>query len=453
MVLCRLGVFFVLTFVLLTQSVWGQRIGPLDPTDRQQSKALSTERTAAPRPPSLQLSLPSPVAVALPPLGPNDLQRLQPQEGRPPLIGVHRRLPAGAVKTTAEGTWQPTAVGRLWRLKMTSPSARAMRIHFRDFAIGAGSLWLHSASGQVVGPYTGSGLYGDGDFWSGIVFGDSLTIEYLPDGPSTKEAVPFQIVAISHIWDDAFGGDVEGGVRWPQGALGSSDRRRSLKPLPDRIDVAVGTQLKKSRLTKAIQLVERSASLQPPRPKAARPLTPGRPVSFSRGPVDTPTLFRGDFSFRLEVPEDASRVTFTLESDVDVELAVRYGEDNAGEDRSLVTDHRSRNPPRRRHDLAERGCNCRLGTTEERSSRRPAAVLEPRGPDREVRVPPLASAKTVLRWYPGGNCILAQPDRDVAAAPEATLVLPPVPDSVLLLVLAVDSARLRCDHDVTPRSL
>ena len=54
-----------------------------------------------------------------------------------------------------------------------------------------------------------------------------------------------------------------------------------------------------------------------------------------------------------------------------------------------------------------------------------------RGPDREVRVPPLASAKTVLRWYPRGNCILAQPDRDVAAAPEATLVLPPVPDSVL----------------------
>ena len=32
----------------------------------------------------------------------------------------------------------------------------------------------------------------------------------------------------------------------------------------------------------------------------------------------------------------------------------------------------------------------------------------------------------------------------------ATLVLPPVPDSVLRLVLAVDSARLRCDHDVTP---
>ena len=342
-------ILLLLTLALLPRLAQAQRIGPLGPTERQQSKALSTERAAAAvGPPSLQLSLPSPAAVALPPLGPNDLQRLQPQEGRPPLIGVHRRLPAGAlmpsfsertVKTTAEGAWQSTAVGRLWRLKMTSPSARAMRIHFRDFAIGAGSLWLYSASGQVVGPYTGSGLYGDGDFWSGIVFGDSLTIEYMPDGASAKEAVPFQIVAISHIWDGAFGDDVEGGVRWPQGALGSSDRRGSLKPLPDRIDVAAGTQLKKSRLTKAIQLVERSASLQQPRPKAARPLTPGRPVSFSRGPVDSQTLFSGDFSYELEVPEDATRVTFTLESDADVALLVRYGEDNEVENKRLVFDY------------------------------------------------------------------------------------------------------------------
>ena len=217
-----------------------------------------------------------------------------------------------------------------------------MRIHFRDFVIGAGSLWLHSASGQIVGPYTGSGLYGDGDFWSGIVFGDSLTIEYLPDGASAGEAVPFQIVAISHIWDSALGGGVEDGVRWPEAALGSSDRRGAVKPLPDRIDVAAGTQLKKSRLTKAIQSVERSASLQQPRPKAARPLTPGQPISFRLGPVDAPTLFSGDNSFRLEVPDNASRVTFTLESvdpDVDVDLYVRFGEDNDLQGGGVVTDY------------------------------------------------------------------------------------------------------------------
>ena len=85
------------------------------------------------------------------------------------------------------------------------------------------------------------------------------------------------------------------------------------------------------------------------------------------------------------------------------------------------------------------------------AARQPVNLTMPqRGPDREVRVSMPPSAETVLRWYPRGNRILAQPNRDVSAAPEATLVLPPVPDSVLRLVLAVDSARLPCGHDVAP---
>ncbi len=339
----RSRVLLLLTLALLPRLAQAQRIGPLVPDNLQRSKASSAERKAAVRPPSLQLSLPLPAEVALPPLGPDDLQRLQPQQGRPPVIGVHRRLPEGAlklsfsgggVKSTAEGAWQSTEAGRLWRLKMTSPNARVMRIHFRDFAIGSGRLWLHSADGQTVGPYTGSGLYGDGDFWSGIVFGDSLTIEYLPGPEAAGEAVPFQIVAISHIWGDAFGDGEEGGARLPEAAWGAG-----VKSLPGRIDLAVGTPSKKARLAKAIQSVKRSASLQPPRPKAARPLTPGRPVSFSRGPVDSPTLFHGDFLYQLEVPEDATRVTFTLESDADVALLVRYGEDNQLGDDGPVYDY------------------------------------------------------------------------------------------------------------------
>ena len=344
----RTRIPLLLAFALLAQSAWSQRIGPLVSENQQQSKASSSERTAAVRPPSLQLSLPSPATVALPPLGPDDLQRLQPQEGRPPVIGVHRRLPEGALKrsfsgggfkTTAEGAWQSTEAGRLWRLKITSPKARAMRVHFRDFAIGTGRLWLHSAQGRTVGPYTGSGLYGDGDFWSGIVFGDSLTIEYLPDPAAAGEAVPFQIVAISHIWGDIFREGAEGSARLPEAAWRGSDRSGAAKLLPGRIDLAAGTQSKKARLAKAIQSVERSASLQPLSPKAARPITPGQPVTFSRGPVDSPTLFHGDFSYQLEVPEDASRVTFTLESDADVALLVRYGEDNDIQDGMPVYDY------------------------------------------------------------------------------------------------------------------
>ena len=356
--LCRSGIFFVLTFALLAQSAWGQRLGPLVKDNQQRSKA------AAVQPPSLQLSLPSPAVAALSPLGPDDLQLLQPQEGRPPVIGVHRRLPpgavtqsfsGGAVKTTAEGAWQSTAAGRLWRLRITAPSARAMRIHFRDFAIGAGSLWLHSPSGQVVGPYSGSGLYGDGNFWSGIVFGDSLTIEYLPDPAATEEAVPFQIVEISHIWDDAFGSGGEAGVQPPIAASGSSDRREAIKPLTDRINVVVGRQAmeqspaadnppdtKTARLAKQIQSVERSASLDHPLPKAATSLSPGKSTTFSVGPVDNSTIFIGDGSFQLLVPESATSVTVTLESSNDMGLYVRYGEDNDLQNGRVVSDYASR---------------------------------------------------------------------------------------------------------------
>ena len=92
------------------------------------------------------------------------------------------------------------------------------------------------------------------------------------------------------------------------------------------------------------QSVKRSTYLQHPRPKAARQLVPGQPADFHLEPVDAPTLFHGDFSFRLEVPENASNVTFTLESNVDVGMFVRFGEDNDLRDGTVVTDYFSREP-------------------------------------------------------------------------------------------------------------
>ena len=77
------------------------------------------------------------------------------------------------------------------------------------------------------------------------------------------------------------------------------------------------------------------------------PLTPGQPAAFRLGPVDTPMLFSGDSSFQVEVPEGATRVTFTLESvdpDVNVDLYVRYGEDNAIRDGRVVSDYSSEGP-------------------------------------------------------------------------------------------------------------
>ena len=74
-------------------------------------------------------------------------------------------------------------------------------------------------------------------------------------------------------------------------------------------------------------------------------LMPGQPGDFRLGPVDSPTLFSGDHSFRFEAPETASRIVFTLESvdpNVDVDLFVRFGEDNTVQDGKPVSDHFSR---------------------------------------------------------------------------------------------------------------
>ena len=76
-------------------------------------------------------------------------------------------------------------------------------------------------------------------------------------------------------------------------------------------------------------------------------LTPGQPATFRLEPVDTPTIFLGGSSFRLEVPENASRVTFTLESvdpDINVDLYVRYGEDNDVRNGRVVSDYLSEGP-------------------------------------------------------------------------------------------------------------
>ncbi len=208
----RWGVFLALA--LATQPAWGQAVEPeLEAVEGawfdggQRSKGPA-KRVAAARPPSLVLSLTPPAAAALPPLSPGELERLRPHGGLAP-IGVHRALPAGtaelsfsggAAKTTVAEAWQATVVGRLWRLQVTSPGARALRIHFQDFDAGKGSVWVHAADGQVDGPHSGRGMWGDGDFWSDIVFGDSATIEYRPDSEEPPaQAAPFRIAAVSHI--------------------------------------------------------------------------------------------------------------------------------------------------------------------------------------------------------------------------------------------------------------
>ena len=229
----------------------------------------NADATAAPtpQPPSFVLKLPAAPTVNLQTLNSDELERLRPGLGPTP-IGVHRTLPSelvhsvpdhdallpvlppragptsatssqnnngGAAQgngllrrdasqpnaggtqnngggarealthTVVEKAWQWIGNGRLWRVQIQSPGASGLRVHFQNFNVGAGRVWLHTSEGQVYGPYTGQGMYGDGDFWSDIVFGPSFTLEYQPgpDDPITVEQgpVPFRIHKISHLTD------------------------------------------------------------------------------------------------------------------------------------------------------------------------------------------------------------------------------------------------------------
>ena len=87
----------------------------------------------------------------------------------------------------------------------------------------------------------------------------------------------------------------------------------------------------------------------PPSNRAGGPLTPGQPAPFRLVPVDNPTIFPGGSSYRLEVPANATRVTFSLQPNesVDMGLRVRFGENIArGQDRRWIADYVSRDRSR-----------------------------------------------------------------------------------------------------------
>ena len=83
-------------------------------------------------------------------------------------------------------------------------------------------------------------------------------------------------------------------------------------------------------------------------PQSSTQLTPGVPAKFSLPAVRSPTLYSGNYSFRINVPDGASKVTVQLRSDIptaDTDLFVRRDTDNDldGEG-NVVTDYASTSP-------------------------------------------------------------------------------------------------------------
>ncbi|MEZ5355195.1 MAG: PPC domain-containing protein [Bryobacteraceae bacterium] len=99
---------------------------------------------------------------------------------------------------------------RLWRWSAQSPGAAGLRVHFTGFDAGGGRVWIHDGSGEqseMHGPYSGRGIYGDGEFWSDFVLAETIVVEYEPEpGREAAGKPPFEVAALSHLLPGAVAG-------------------------------------------------------------------------------------------------------------------------------------------------------------------------------------------------------------------------------------------------------
>jgi hypothetical protein len=145
-------------------------------------------------PPSRSHNLPRPAVFSLGALSVEERAKLGPV-GPKQRIGLHRSMPGSAL---AAGTWTALPDGRsIWRVSVHSQQAAGVRVQFSNFNAGAGKIWVHSIASSD-GPYTDRGPYGNGEFWSAMVEGESVVIEYEPFDPSSR-SIPFHVHRISHI--------------------------------------------------------------------------------------------------------------------------------------------------------------------------------------------------------------------------------------------------------------
>jgi len=98
--------------------------------------------------------------------------------------------------------------GFVWTGIVSSPDATAVRLHFTDFSLPKGAeLYLYSDRDEVVGPYTGEGYQGDGEFWSHTLRGSVITLQLRYSGSDAGAALDdahFQVSDLGHFDDNHF---------------------------------------------------------------------------------------------------------------------------------------------------------------------------------------------------------------------------------------------------------
>lgn len=118
-----------------------------------------------------------------------------------------RDLSAGGM-AHARGTLRSNGAGGFeWTAAIRSDEATALRLHFAGFYLPRNAeLWLSNERGDVVGPYTGRGRNGNGEFWSHTLWGSQVTLNLFYDGTDTDrvlKATRFTVAQVGQLGDAA----------------------------------------------------------------------------------------------------------------------------------------------------------------------------------------------------------------------------------------------------------
>ena len=95
-------------------------------------------------------------------------------------VGINRPLGIDSTDGWAAYRVEP-GVGTFWTLEILSPGAEGLRLSFSNVSLPEGSeLWIYSPTdtADAEGPYDGAGPLGTGEFWSKIIVGELVRVEY-----------------------------------------------------------------------------------------------------------------------------------------------------------------------------------------------------------------------------------------------------------------------------------
>lgn len=190
-------------------SVASESTGPYDPqaaAERREAERRTFERLLAERP----------VAAAGPTyasITPRQLDSIERETGGGRLrvgtaLAIGRRvdfsrlggIPAAIDEFAFEnGLLRGSPAAAAWEIEIVSEHASALRLRFQGVDLGPGvELYVYNETGRVVGPYTGTGPGGGGDFWSDAVFGDRVRVHLRARDAAALKTTRFVLAQAMH---------------------------------------------------------------------------------------------------------------------------------------------------------------------------------------------------------------------------------------------------------------